>query len=309
MPPPVRALLASARGYYLRWWRYGNETPGLVEQALDRERWDAVQWAAWRQAELRALLAKAATSVPHYRSLWGQRGGRREDLAAWPLLPKESVRAAPDSLLVDGVRPSQMFREQTSGTTGKPVVVWWSRRTARAWYALFEARIRRWNGVSRADRWAILGGQLVVPVRRQRPPFWVWNAGAQPALPLDRTTSLAANVAAYLRGPQPPSRVYLFGTRRRCTRSLSSPPRRPPRAAMRVAISNAEPLSSRSASPDRRGLRLSRPRHVRDGGDRRAGRANAARAGCISWPEVGIVESSPGRLGRAGRRENPAASW
>jgi phenylacetate-CoA ligase len=47
----------------------------------------------------------------------------------------------------------------------------------KQWYALFEARCRRWNGVSRHDRWAILGGQLVTPVRQQKPPFWIWNAG------------------------------------------------------------------------------------------------------------------------------------
>ena len=46
----------------------------------------------------------------------------------------------------------------------------------RAWYALFEARWRGWYGVSRRDRWAILGGQLVAPVSATRPPFWVWNA-------------------------------------------------------------------------------------------------------------------------------------
>ena len=31
--------------------------------------------------------------------------------------------------------------------------------------------------MSRHDRWAMLGGQLVVPVAQRKPPFWVWNAG------------------------------------------------------------------------------------------------------------------------------------
>jgi phenylacetate-CoA ligase len=69
-----------------------------------------------------------------------------------------------------------MFHEHTSGTTGKPLDVWWTRKTVRAWYALFEARCRRWYGVSRQDRWAILGGQLIMPRSQRRPPFWVWNA-------------------------------------------------------------------------------------------------------------------------------------
>jgi phenylacetate-CoA ligase len=70
-----------------------------------------------------------------------------------------------------------MFHEHTSGTSGTPLSLWWSRDSVRNWYALFEARCRRWHGVSRHDRWAILGGQLVAPVTQRRPPFWVWNNG------------------------------------------------------------------------------------------------------------------------------------
>ena len=70
-----------------------------------------------------------------------------------------------------------MFREDTSGTTGKPLNVWWSMETVRKWYALSEARCRYWNGVSRRDRWVMIGGQLVTPVSQRKPPFWVWNRG------------------------------------------------------------------------------------------------------------------------------------
>ncbi len=70
-----------------------------------------------------------------------------------------------------------MLHEHTSGTTGLPLNLWSSRETVRNWYALFEARVRQWNGVTRHDRWAILGGQLVAPASQRRPPFWVWNAG------------------------------------------------------------------------------------------------------------------------------------
>ena len=33
-PYPVNVLAASARGYYLRWWRYGPETEKLVQEDL-----------------------------------------------------------------------------------------------------------------------------------------------------------------------------------------------------------------------------------------------------------------------------------
>jgi phenylacetate-CoA ligase len=99
-----------------------------------------------------------------------------EYLENWTVLDKELVRENPTAFVADDCDTRRMFHEHTSGTTGKPVDLWWSRRTVRAWYALFEARCRRWYGLSRQDRWAILGGQMITPIDRRRPPFWVWNA-------------------------------------------------------------------------------------------------------------------------------------
>jgi phenylacetate-CoA ligase len=68
-----------------------------------------------------------------------------------------------------------MYRDHTSGTTGTPVDFYSSREILRKWYALFEARWRRWYGVSLRDNWAIIGGQNIVPLKKDKPPFWVWN--------------------------------------------------------------------------------------------------------------------------------------
>ncbi len=181
LPPPTRNLAASLRGYYLRSWRYGPETERLVEEALEREKWSREKWKAWQEERLAYVLHRAATQVPYYRQQWSERrrkGDRAswEVLENWPVLDKEPLRAHPRAFVADDCDIRRMFHEHTSGTTGKPLDLWWSRETVRAWYALFEARWRRWYDVSRHDRWAILGGQLVVPVTQTRPPFWVWNA-------------------------------------------------------------------------------------------------------------------------------------
>ncbi|HVG31085.1 MAG TPA: AMP-binding protein [Pyrinomonadaceae bacterium] len=180
-PAPLRSVAASLRGYQLRAWRYGRETERLVEEAIERERWGAERWRQWRGERLARVLHRAATQVPFYREQWAgrrRRGDRAswELLANWPVLEKESVRQTPRAFLADGCDVRRMFHDHTSGTTGKSLDLWLSRRTVRAWYALCEARLRHWYGVSRRDRWAILGGQLVVPAANRRPPFWVWNA-------------------------------------------------------------------------------------------------------------------------------------
>jgi phenylacetate-CoA ligase len=136
----------------------------------------------WQQDSVARLLHRVATRVPFYREQWQarRRAGDRsswELLENWPVLGKQVVRTRARDFVADDCDPRRMFHEHTSGTTGASLDLWWSRATVQRWYAICEARLRHWYGVSRRDRWAILGGQLVVPVGRSRPPFWVWNAG------------------------------------------------------------------------------------------------------------------------------------
>lgn len=182
LPAPLRSVAASFRGYQLRNWRYGPETERLVAEALERERWPQERWRTWQEEQLASLLHFSATRVPYYRAHWAERrrkGDRSswDRLENWPLLEKDTLRTRAREFLADDCSPRGMYHEHTSGTSGKPLDLWLSRRTVRHWYALSEARWRRWYGVSRRNRWAIFGGQLVTPVRRRRPPFWVWNAG------------------------------------------------------------------------------------------------------------------------------------
>ena len=166
LPYPAKVLAASARGRHLNRWRYGPETEPLVAQYLAHDRWSTHQWRAWREERLAFILRRAAADVPYYREQWARRraaGDRApvELLESWPVLSKEALRAQPKAFLADDCDPKTMFYEHTSGTTGKPLHIWLSRTTVRAWFALFEARSRRWYGVDCRDRWAILGGQLV----------------------------------------------------------------------------------------------------------------------------------------------------
>lgn len=182
LPYPLRCASASARGLYLRWWRYNASTDQAVAEILSRETWSAAQWQAWTDEELARLLHRAETRVPWYREQWARRrrdGDRRssELLENWPVLEKSELRANPRAFLADDCRPSRMFGVHTSGTTGTPVHILQSHATVLRQYALMEARWRGWNGISRHDRWATISGQLVTPVTQEKPPYWVWNAG------------------------------------------------------------------------------------------------------------------------------------
>jgi len=297
MPAPLRRLAATLRGYQLRSWRYGPETDALAEAALERDRWSNEQWRSWREERLGFVLARAARSVPFYREQWDARR-RRGDRASpellenWPVLEKESVRRSPRAFLADDCDSSRMFHEHTSGTTGTSLDLWWSRETVRAWYALFEARWRLWYGVSRRDRWAILGGQLVVPVARDRPPFWVWNAALN-QLYMSSYHLAPEHVPAYMAAMRQHEVRYLFGytsalhsLARSIIESRSDAGRS---LGLAVVITNAEPALAyqRDAIEEAFGAPLRETYGMAEivtaAGECEKGRLHL-------WPDTGVVE-------------------
>lgn len=184
LPYPLRVIGASLWGLHLRSWRYGPETEQLVRDALEREMWNPQQWKNWQEERLSFILNRAATNVPYYREYWQakRRHGDRTSwdlLENWPILSKETVRQNNPLFLADDCIKKRMYADHTSGTTGTPLTVWLSRSTVKQWYAVFEARLRRWYGVSYEQPWGIFGGQVVVPADQKRPPYWIRNLGLQ----------------------------------------------------------------------------------------------------------------------------------
>jgi phenylacetate-coenzyme A ligase PaaK-like adenylate-forming protein len=213
LPGPFQTLAAGIRGYQLQRRRYGKQTEALVGEALERDSWDAERWKQFREERLAFVLHHAATRVPYYREQWARRrreGDRAswEILANWPILSKNAVRETPRAFLAEGA--DRQYETSTSGTTATPLRLFQSRETLVSWYAIFEARIRRWHGVSVRDRWAHLGGQRVIPGPRTKPPYWVWNPGMNQLYMSTYHIRLDA-VDAYLEALRRYRIRYLFG--------------------------------------------------------------------------------------------------
>ena len=311
LPPVAQSGAASLRGFYLRAWRYGAETERLVAEAQERESWPEARWRAWREERVGRLLHRAATRVPFYRRQWEERRRRGdrsavERLENWPILRKESLRERAEEFIAEDRDRRKLFAEQTSGTTGTPLRLWIGRQNLRAAYALFEARVRRWNGISLRDRWAMLGGQLVTPTRRTRPPFWVWNAGLNQlymsSYHLSQDT--AADYLAAMRRYRVtsvlgyPSSLHSLA-QAALERGLEAP-------RLSVVIGNAEPLyeSQRAAISRAFGA----PVRNTYGMAEWVGAASECAAGTLhAWPDAGVMETfeddsdapaAPAELGR-----------
>lgn len=214
-PYPIRVMAASLRGAYFRFWRYGWKNEKLIEEILTRDFWSAEQWQTWQENQLERLLDLAAKQVPYYRKYWSNRkrlGDQSSSayLQNWPILKKEELRKNPKAFLVEGYKYQYLNEEHTSGTSGTPLKLWRNHKTEQLWYAQFEARVRRWHGLTRKDRWAIIGGQMVVPTAQNNPPFWVWNAGLN-QLYLSAYHIQRNNLKSYLDALAKHRVVYLLG--------------------------------------------------------------------------------------------------
>jgi len=294
LPYPAKVLAASARGRYLDRWRYGNETESLVAEYLDRDTWSRERWQTWKEERLAFVLHRAVNQVPYYRDYWEmrRRGGDRaswELLENWPVLAKEELRQSPRAFLAEDCDPRAMYYEHTSGTTGKPLHLWLSKQTLQSWFAMFEARAKRWYGVSRDDRWAILGGQLVAPVERQRPPFWVWNSSLN-QLYLSAYHLAPENIPTYAEAIRRHNLTYIMGypsglyrlAQEILTQGLEMP-------ALKVAIGNAEPLLDHQRNVIAKAFNC--PARETYGMAEIAAAASDCEADSLhSWPDTGVIE-------------------
>lgn len=311
LPAPLRSVAATMWGYHLRSWRRGPTSDRIIEEALDRDTWTASRWANWQAERRTRILHRAATRVPFYRDAWMRRraaGDRAswELVENWPVLRKEDLRAHPEAFVADDRDRRRMLHEHTSGTTGKPLNLWFSRATVRNWYALYEARTRRWYGLDRDDRWVNIGGQQLVPFTQTTPPFWVWNAAFR-QLYMSSYHLSPAFVDTYVEALRRYAIDYVLGyssslyslARLGLERGLEFP-------HLRVAITNAEPLYAHQ----REAMTAAFGGVVREtyGMSEIACAASECDRGTRHiWPDVGMIEilsdtndtgETPGMVGR-----------
>ncbi len=210
-----------------------------------------------------------------------------------PILEKETVRAAPEAFVADDCNPRRMLHEQTSGTTGKPLHIWRSRETVGALYALSVARTRGWHGLTRRERWAMLGGQLIVPAAQQRPPFWVWNAALHqlymssyhlaPDLVPQYLDALARYRIEYLVGYT----SSLYALAQEVLRSGRTDLR------IRLAITSAEPVPAAERETIAAAFRCP-VRETYGMGETVAAASECEHGTLHQWPEVGVIEVRDG---------------
>lgn len=181
-PVWIQNIGISAYGLIWRHRRFGGNFSQHVSQFSKRESYRLEDWKHHQVEKLRHLLLYANENVPYYKNQFRHLGLKRQDLehfslsdlAGLPLLEKNTIRENPEQFL--STEPGKTYNTYyTSGTTGTPLAIKWTKETDRLNAAAYEARVRRWAGLNYHMSRAMIGGRLVVPRGNSRPPFWRYN--------------------------------------------------------------------------------------------------------------------------------------
>jgi phenylacetate-CoA ligase len=178
-PVWLQTLLLNGHAARIERHRYGRRYQQAVAELVALERAGASEMRAYQDRRLRAVVA-AAYQAPYYRELFGGLGigpadiSNVDDLRRLPVLSKEIVRRRARDLLTAKPPQRGWLHGHTSGTTGSPLSLWYDRATCVYTNAV-DRQQKLWAGAADADWIGLFLGRVVVPVDRNRPPFWRAN--------------------------------------------------------------------------------------------------------------------------------------
>jgi|SRR5262245_5673676 len=175
---PIWAQQAVVAGY--GWWwfrrRFGSDFHHLVHEFKSRERWGAEEFHDYQKDRLKKIFSVAWRSA-YYRTIFTQADIAMdtppfEALKRVPLLEKEFLRTNARMLLTSDRVPKGTVIFKSSGTTGTPTEIFYTRDFHALELAAPEARNLNWAGVTYRDRRVMFGVRKVCSYEQKKPPFW-----------------------------------------------------------------------------------------------------------------------------------------
>lgn len=181
-PVWVQNLLISAYGLRLRRLRYGRVGHDTLARLRESDRLPAPELYRQRLQLLSAVVTRAASDVPFYRSraLSTIAFHDPDQLARLPLLDKSDVQAAGRQMISDRYRDRRLTEIHTGGTTGKPLAIYCDSAALQRNYAFF-VRFKESAGIRDGARVATFAGRTLVPAGAG-PPYWRHNRAANTLL-------------------------------------------------------------------------------------------------------------------------------
>lgn len=182
-PVVLQNAIISMYGYYWKYRRLGVVFKKHLKQFKQRVAFTKMEWKEYQTLELRKLLIHAFTTVSFYTDKYKKAGFslsdfqkfELSDISKLPYLEKEELRNFGKTTLLSAKRNKGKFYS-SSGSTGTPVSIYFSKEVHQIWNAAYEVRVRNWAGVNHKMARGMIGGRKVVSDSEAKPPYYRFNA-------------------------------------------------------------------------------------------------------------------------------------
>jgi phenylacetate-CoA ligase len=202
LPRAAQHAAATVQGALYYATRYAGAFHDQLALLKATEFAPADQLEELQNSALHDMVRFALAYVPYYRRIGRELGIDPQDarsvagLQLFPVTRKDAVRERPQDF-----RPEYSFDEPliswtTSGTTGKPLQLTYTRNAVRRLYAFVEI-YREQAGLHRRSRRAQFTGKVIVPQTPREKVFWRYDL-ANNAMLLSLTHLHPDNLSAYL---------------------------------------------------------------------------------------------------------------
>jgi len=178
LPLFAQNLVCTVSGYTRYRTRFTKHFDNKIAEWEESIGWPLARLHELQRERLDLLVNRAREHVPYYRDLPEPSSAEDpqravlETLASIPPLEKADYGDEPESFIARDIPRRQLIRGQTSGTTGTSLPLWCVAETLVEEFATVW-RMRRSLGVmSPIDPNLTFNGNIIVPYRQNRPPFW-----------------------------------------------------------------------------------------------------------------------------------------
>ena len=180
MPIFAQNILLSMYGYLIHRERHRLDFQN-VSDFLNKSQFYSMQELEEYQREHLSLIIKHAyKNVPYYNEkfkaikLMPSDIKEISDLHKIPILTRNDIHDNFEKLIAKNIDRSKLKMGHTSGTTGSPLEFLWDHNLIVMNNA-FHWRQRNWAGLKLGDKFAVLFGRVIVPLKQKNAPFWRYN--------------------------------------------------------------------------------------------------------------------------------------
>jgi phenylacetate-CoA ligase len=183
LPPFIQNVAVTGYNILLDKQRYGGEFK-KIKNFLEESQWfNEEQLVEYQEKMLEKLIQYSYLHVEYYRNLMDEQRLKPsdiktiDDLQKLPILTKDIIKNNFKMLLSDEYSLKTVDKGHTSGTTGSPLEICYSKNLINYNYAMLD-RQYSWAGVNLGkfgDRVAVIRGNIIVPLNTLKPPFWRYN--------------------------------------------------------------------------------------------------------------------------------------